>query len=175
MVILQTLPWNTAHVAAQALLDMLDSKEPYLHLVHPKPVVWNVVISIFSRKLGLPVVPVGVWADALERSHELALSNASQMSGDQSREVMRQAMRQNPALRMRGLFGHGKTSGRDKNEGMGQLLVLTPRVRAEKAIAASPTLSDPNFPRMGEDDVDRWMSNWRRVGFMNGGTEKSLL
>ncbi|THH10114.1 hypothetical protein EW145_g1554 [Phellinidium pouzarii] len=113
----EILSWNTAPVAAQALLDMLNSSEPYLHLVHPKPVGWNVIISIFSRKLRVPVVPLDAWADALEHSHELALSNASQKSGTQSREVMRKAMQQNPALRMLVLFTHGRTTSRSKKGG----------------------------------------------------------
>ncbi|KAI5120323.1 hypothetical protein M0805_000383 [Coniferiporia weirii] len=172
------LAWNTTQVAARALLDMLDSEDPYLHLVHPRPVEWNVLMSIFARKLHLPIVHLDEWMDDLERSNDLACHEASQTSVVPSREIMRRALRKNPALRLLVLFRKGRDGTQVHADGRPvRQAILSKGVRSDKAIKASKTLRDHDLPQIGEEDVERWMENWRKVEFLETGHDsvKSLL
>ena len=46
---------------------MRNSSSRYLHLVHPRPIQWESVISAVQKDLNLPLVPYGQWLASLER------------------------------------------------------------------------------------------------------------
>ncbi|KAL5534944.1 hypothetical protein ACEPAF_3034 [Sanghuangporus sanghuang] len=175
------LSWNRSHVAAKALVDMLDTEERYLHLVHPRPIVWTDLMSIFSRRLRLPIVHIDFWMRALHRTVCEAEEVASAFKIDSAaRESMREVFRQNPAARMIKFFIQQHESCKGKPLSPDKQTVWTPLVRCERAVAASRTLQGSQLPRIGEHDVEQWMQNWKRVGFLTSGQSpdypyKSLL
>ncbi|CCM00168.1 uncharacterized protein FIBRA_02196 [Fibroporia radiculosa] len=60
--------WMPVDIAAAALVEMLDSSCPVLHLRHPLPVQWSCIMGHFSSMLCLPLVPYAEWVLKLERS-----------------------------------------------------------------------------------------------------------
>ena len=148
---------------------MLDTEEPYLHLVHPRPVSWTVIISIFSWRLGLPIVSLGDWLVALQRSRpNIEHKEGSSVSNKEKVKIM---LRQNPAINLVGFFAQ---LHRDQQNGLRDPEHQT--VSCEKAIAASWTLRDPSLPQIGESDVVGWIRNWEKIGFLGPRTRaKSLL
>ncbi|KAL5495879.1 hypothetical protein ACEPAI_1343 [Sanghuangporus weigelae] len=159
--------WNRSHVAAKAVVDMLDTEERYLHLVHPRPIVWTDLMSIFSRRLRLPIVHMDFWMKVLHRAVYEAEKVASALKDDSAaRESMREMLRQNPAARMIKFFIQEHESCKGKPLSPDKQTVWTPLVRCERAVAASRTLQSSQLPQIGEHDVDQWIQNWKRVGFL---------
>ncbi|TFY81856.1 hypothetical protein EWM64_g2159 [Hericium alpestre] len=73
----EDVAWLPVDVAASALLQMLHSKEPVLHLVHPHPVGWDTVFGYFSTALdGLSVIPYSDWVSRF-RSAETKVDSDS--------------------------------------------------------------------------------------------------
>ncbi|KAL5534850.1 hypothetical protein ACEPAG_1315 [Sanghuangporus baumii] len=159
--------WNRSHVAAKALVDMLDTEERYLHLVHPRPILWTELMSIFSRHLRLPMVHIDVWMKALCRAVYEAEKIASALNDDSAaRESMREMFRQNPAARMIKFFIQEHESCKGKPLSPDKQTVWTPLVHCERAVAASRTLQSSQLPQIGEHDVEQWIQNWKKVGFL---------
>ncbi|THH10120.1 hypothetical protein EW145_g1561 [Phellinidium pouzarii] len=171
------IAWNTTHVAARALLDILDSDELCLNVDHPKPIAWETFITIFARKLELRIVNMEMWMGAVEREYQLAIARAVQPDGTLSREIMRRTMKLFPALRMHAFFRSARDTSRGKPLGPGSHMSFTPRAHTEKAVKASATLRDAKLSQIGEEDVGRWLAYWRRIGFLDAThlSEKSLL
>ncbi|KAL5518378.1 hypothetical protein ACEPAH_60 [Sanghuangporus vaninii] len=161
------LSWNRSHVAAKALVDMLDTEERYLHLVHPRPIIWTDLMSIFSRRLRLPIVHIDFWMRALHctvyEAEEVVLTIKNDSA---ARESMREVFRQNPAARMIKFFIQEHESCKGKPLSPDKQTVWTPLVRCERAVAASRTLQGSQLPQIDEHDVKQWMQTWQRVGFL---------
>lgn len=149
---------------------MLETKEHYVHLVNPRPIAETALIAIFARKLCLPVVHIEDWMSALQRSYDSLVASAPKVNGKPSRDYMRQAFRKNPAAQMVGFFKIVEESCKGKPLRPDQTTACTPLVRCEKAVSASKTLQDPALPQIGEEDVVRWLENWRAVGFLETNT-----
>ncbi|THH15912.1 hypothetical protein EW146_g4654 [Bondarzewia mesenterica] len=62
----EAVSWIPVDIAASALLDMLGSNEPVLHLVHPHSVDWSVISDTASQLLGVPSIPYTEWAAKLQ-------------------------------------------------------------------------------------------------------------
>lgn len=129
-------------------MDMLDAKEDVFHLVHSKPVHWNEVASAFTKALQISLVSYQEWLDALE--HKLIETGTDAIKVEKSFDEV-------PALRLIDFFRAAKMS--PDREPIG----LT-RLASEKAQAASKVLREAE--KVGEKDVERWLSYWQKSGFL---------
>jgi len=143
------ISWLPSETAAAALIEMRNSEEQYLHLVHPNPVSWTSMIQEFSKALNLPVVSYGDWLSALEDS-------LSKSSDDEA--VLMQRI---PALRLLEFFRHVKIDD-PKKEPLG-----VSRLSTEKAVKVSSRLRDPSLPQVGGRDVRKWVSSWKGSSFLS--------
>ncbi|KAI0050801.1 acetyl-CoA synthetase-like protein [Auriscalpium vulgare] len=66
----EMISWIAVDVAAASLLDMLGSDQPVLHLVHPRPIHWNMLSDGVAEYLNLQVVPYDEWVAALKNARE---------------------------------------------------------------------------------------------------------
>ena len=57
---------------AKAFTELRHSPEPFVHLVHPRPVSWRAVIAPVAAELGVPLVSHSEWLSALQRSVDAA-------------------------------------------------------------------------------------------------------
>ncbi|KAK0463970.1 uncharacterized protein EV420DRAFT_1638889 [Desarmillaria tabescens] len=64
----RTISWVPVNMAAQAVVDYVDRPEFFVHLVNPKPVLWQDIASIISAELDVMLVPYTQWLDELEKS-----------------------------------------------------------------------------------------------------------
>ena len=147
------MSWISAYDAAGAIADVLDTDVDIVHLVHPKPIPWNVIASAFSKKLQLTLIPYDEWLQALE--------NKLDETGSDPKRVEK-AFELVPALRLINFFRSIKeiTMLGSVREPLG-----LPKLASQKAQAYSNTLraSEP----MSVADVERWLSFWRKSGFLS--------
>ena len=116
---------------------MRSSADPILHLVHPRPIPWKSLITPIAQELKATIVPYVEWLTALEI---VAERNA-------------EAARENPALRLLDFFRSSAPAKTRTPLGLYQL-------ETKKAVDASETLA--SMPELGEADVKRWVTAWRR-------------
>ena len=64
------MSWLPAYEAAKALVEVRNSSEPVLHLVHPRPQPWHTVIIPLAMELDVPLVPYSTWVAALQDDAE---------------------------------------------------------------------------------------------------------
>ncbi|KAI0719505.1 acetyl-CoA synthetase-like protein [Cerioporus squamosus] len=133
--------------AARAFAEMRNSPAPILHLVHPRPVAWHILVAAIAEELGVPLAPYASWLAALEKS-------AGEVSGEGDVD----AMRDNPALRLLDFF-RNRAEAREGREPLGMPLLST-----EKARSVSETLA--GMPELSEADARRWVAAWRASGFL---------
>ncbi|KAM5540085.1 hypothetical protein V8D89_006225 [Ganoderma adspersum] len=139
--------WFPAYEGARAFAEMRYSTEPILHLVHPRPVAWNEMISPIARALDVPLVPYQTWLSMLEGSMDEGSTGQVEL------------MKANPALRILAFFkaqGEARASNR---EAMGLAYLST-----KKAVEVSQSLAelaplDDEWPKM-------WLASWRKSGFI---------
>lgn len=55
--IFKLVSWLQVDVAASALLEMCSSAEPVLHVVHPNPVEWRLIVESISKNLAVESIP----------------------------------------------------------------------------------------------------------------------
>ncbi|KAI9065204.1 acetyl-CoA synthetase-like protein [Trametes sanguinea] len=139
--------WVPGYETAKAFAEMRNSSEPFLHLVHPKPVPWRTIITPIAEELGVPLVTYDEWLSALRKSTHGLAGSADEVG----------LMKANPALRLVDFFGGLKTL--PEREPMGTVYLST-----EKAIQVSPTLD--NLPALGALQAKQWLAAWRRSGFL---------
>ncbi|TCD61564.1 putative NRPS-like protein biosynthetic cluster [Steccherinum ochraceum] len=139
----QVVSWIPADKAAQALVEMRNSKYPILHLSHPRPVPWSNIISPISRALNLPVVPYAEWFAKLQKSGE---GLSAQMEAE--------ALKNNPALGLLPFFSSVNTQA-SSGEAMGLRSMET-----TKAQEVAVSLSENTLPRLSEADVLKWLAYW---------------
>ncbi|KAI0759234.1 male sterility protein-domain-containing protein [Trametes elegans] len=72
----------------KALTELRHSPEPFVHLVHPRPVSWRAVIAPVAAELGVPLVSHSEWLSALQKSVDAAGADEVEL------------MKANPALRL---------------------------------------------------------------------------
>ncbi|KAG7447913.1 acetyl-CoA synthetase-like protein [Guyanagaster necrorhizus] len=128
----RTISWVPVHVAAQAIVDYVDRPEYFIHLVHPKPVLWSGIASVISAELNVKLVPYIQWLDELEKS---TLDAAAL-----------------PAIR---ILPYYRRNARVVNFNNREAFGL-PKI----------TVRDMGFPQIGREDAERWLTYWRRVGFL---------
>ncbi len=142
----QDISWFPAYEAAKAFAEMRHSPEPFLHLIHPRPVRWHTVIAPIAELFNVPLVPHEQWVSALEKSVEAG----------SAAEV--EAMRQNPALRLLPFFKAVKPAV-DGREALGLVSLST-----EKATRVSPSLAQ--MPMLDAERARAWVAAWKRSGFL---------
>ncbi|THH03014.1 hypothetical protein EW145_g6601, partial [Phellinidium pouzarii] len=155
-----SVSWLPADVAGRAIVEMLDTDESVLHLVHPRPVAWNAIISEFSKVLELRVVPYSGWLASLEGT-----SSAMECSGEDDGNVkVTEALETIPALRLLWFF-QAAAAGTlriscEQREALG-----VARLGSEKARRVSGELRDAEMMRV-EESVIRWVNYWKGSGFL---------
>lgn len=125
---------------------MRKSSARTLHLVHPRPAAWKVIIVPIAQELDVPLVSYSEWLAALEKF-------AAEGSAD---EV--DAMRANPALRLLDFF---RAQGSARSKSGSEQSVRLSTVKAER--------ESEELTRMLEltsDDARRWVAAWRASGFL---------
>lgn len=150
---IQLISWIPVHTAADVLVEvalataMPSSRLDYGHLVHPRPVAWSTLASVFASELRLPLVTFKEWKERLE-----ALD--SDKHGDKV-----ELLRNIPALKLLDMiqFISSQTGG----EALG-----LPRVSTDKIRSRSPTLAGDGLAQLMPDDVHVWLGYWRRVGLL---------
>ncbi|PBK96038.1 acetyl-CoA synthetase-like protein [Armillaria gallica] len=60
--------WVPVHVAAQAIVDNVDSAGPVMHLAHPEPISWASLARVISHELAVKLVPYSHWLQGLDKS-----------------------------------------------------------------------------------------------------------
>ena len=125
---------------------MRSSPSPILHLVHPRAVAWRTVLEPIAEEFHVPLVPFRDWLAALE-----------ECNGDPFDAGHADAIRNNPALRLLGLFRSWSSASTP-----GPVSGLP--VSTENAAAASETLR--NLPRVDAEMARSWIAAWRRSGFL---------
>ncbi|CDO73876.1 hypothetical protein BN946_scf185016.g33 [Trametes cinnabarina] len=139
------ITWVPAYEAAKAYTEMRYSREPILHLVHPKPVPWHSIVSDIAKQLDVPLVPLPEWITKLEKS----------AGGDSNTDV--ELLQRNPALSLLSFFKHMAPS-RDQEPMVGVYLSTA------KSTAVSDTLA--NLPSLNHERVARWLAAWKGIGFL---------
>ena len=141
------MTWFPAYEAAKAFTEMPRSKEPFLHLVHPRPTPWHDIMAPIAELLGVPLVPYEQWLSALKNSVEHGSAD----------EV--EAMKLKPALRLLPFYAaQGRVMSPDR-EPMGLLYLDTTKARE-----ISPALA--GLPALDAERARRWIAAWKKAGFL---------
>ncbi|THH03024.1 hypothetical protein EW145_g6597 [Phellinidium pouzarii] len=150
-----TVSWITAYDAAAAVVDMLHAdSERIVHLVHPRPVAWSAIITVFAREMDLPIVPYRDWVTALEHAY------SALYAGTPDAEKVEKALRESPALRLLLFFSSAlKREGDDNIEPLG-----IAKLSCERAVSSSQILRDTGC--IMDENVERWIANWKKTGFI---------
>ena len=129
-----------AEIAAAAIVNLRSSTKEYLHLSHPRPTPWNVVMRYTAQKFGVPLVPWAEWLDRLGKSEPSMSEN------------------ENAALRLLGFYKAAKVDADHRDAGG--------VARYDLSIAMSETaVLDPgNLSSIGPDDVQKWLDFWKSIG-----------
>ena len=121
-------------------MDLRSFTKEYLHVSHPRPTPWNMVIEYIGQKFDVPLVPWAEWLDRLEKSEASTFGNG------------------NTALRLLWFYKAAKVE--DDYRDAGGI------VRYDLTIAMSETtvLDPENLRDIGPDDVQKWLDFWEFVG-----------
>ncbi|KAF8972154.1 hypothetical protein BDZ97DRAFT_1636524, partial [Flammula alnicola] len=60
------ISWIPADLAAAAIVEMQETSNKMLHLVHPKPSNWGTIMTHLEKLLNVPLVPYEEWFAHLE-------------------------------------------------------------------------------------------------------------
>ena len=147
----QLVSWLPVDVAAAAMVDLLDSKEDLVHLIHPRPVPWMQIFQPMSDMLKVPLVPYAEWFKRLEESRV--------DSTDSEIELMKKI----PALKILETFRNGALARalRDTGASTGEERRRIPILSVSRALKASSTLANPELQPLGAEDVEKWLSYWK--------------
>ncbi|KAK0196977.1 hypothetical protein F5146DRAFT_1153799, partial [Armillaria mellea] len=64
----RAISWVPVYMAAQAIIDFVDRREYFIHLVHSQPVLWSDIASVISAELNIKLVSYTEWLEELEKS-----------------------------------------------------------------------------------------------------------
>ncbi|THH03938.1 hypothetical protein EW145_g5884 [Phellinidium pouzarii] len=150
-----TISWITAFDAAGTIVDVMHAyAERVLHLAHPRPVPWSIIISAIARTLKIPTVSYCEWLASLEQVHTKLYDGMPEAT------KLDKALRENPAMRLLGFFSSVRErEGKENFETLGM-----PKLKCEKAVAFSKTLR--NAGCLGDENVEMWVTGWRKTGFI---------
>ncbi|KAF4610123.1 hypothetical protein D9613_010402 [Agrocybe pediades] len=141
-----TISWIPVHLAASVIADMMRTDDRVPHIVHPKPVQWSTIMKSLSETLSVPLVE---WFARLESS-----------ANDED-ESAATSVNSRAALRMTHFYRLGLNASKS-TESMG----LLAKVRPEKGLRASPSLRSDSVLPLSAQDVNDWVANWKKIGFL---------
>ena len=147
----QTAAFIPSYPAARAFVEMRGSSYPVLHLSHSRPVRWTTLMLPIAEELGVPLVPLARWVDALGQIVD------SEKNSDSSRSDARR----NPALTLLSLFRSWASA---TGSGAGPVSALN--ISTEKAQDASETLR--RLPGLSAEAAKAWVAAWRKSNFLEG-------
>ena len=154
----QDVDWIQVELAAKALCEFRHhacAGSRLVHLVHPRPVSWSSIAAVLSEDLSVPLVPYADWLAKLEAR---AGAHAGQSkAGDAHLRV--EDLKEIPALRLLSFYQALKLG----NDEEGNALDF-PRLDTSCAVAASPTLADPQVHQVTSEIVKEWLKSWRAGG-----------
>ncbi|OSD00551.1 acetyl-CoA synthetase-like protein [Trametes coccinea BRFM310] len=142
------ITWVPGYEGAKAFAEMRHSPEPFLHLVHPKPVPWHTIIAPIAEELGASLVAYDEWLIALRKS----------IPGSGSADEVEQ-MKANPALRLTDFFRVCGLKMSLVREPMGTVYLST--VKSTQVSGALANLAALDTAR-----VKQWLAAWKRSGFL---------
>ncbi|KAI0755814.1 hypothetical protein C8Q74DRAFT_1305524 [Fomes fomentarius] len=145
-----SISWIPSYEGAKAFAELRHSSEPIVHLVHPRPSPWRIIIAPITELLNVPLVPAYRWLSALKGSALHAGSGPA---------IEMESMKQSPAL---GLISFYQARGGDKadeKEPMGHVHLSTGHsTRASTSLASMPELEG--------DRARLWVVAWQKSGFL---------
>ncbi|KAG1902324.1 uncharacterized protein F5891DRAFT_1127654 [Suillus fuscotomentosus] len=137
-----TVNWLPVIVAAESMVEMLNSPPGVYHLIHPSPVSWTILMQEAARILNVPLIPYAQWFASLEKQ-------ASSQTAKQ--------LQNNPALRLLDFFRYTTTNKKNFVES---------ELSCAKALQESATLRSMVSSPLGTRDVAEWMGYWHSIGFI---------
>jgi len=137
--------WVSIDMAANAVVDLMDSETAVVNVVHPNPTNWGSIMKELSEYLHLPLVPYAEWFGCIEGA-----------SREKSASLDIQG-----ALKLVDMFRHGIKP----HQGFESMGLLSDAV-FDKALAASPTLQAAKNTCLGKSDIQQWVDRWREVGML---------
>ncbi|KAI0944350.1 Type I Iterative Polyketide synthase (PKS) [Taiwanofungus camphoratus] len=143
--------WIPVNTAAAAMVDMMDSSRLVLHLRHPRPAPWTVVMGYFASFLHMPLVPYSEWVSRLEQS----LTSKDKTSA----RYLERGTRLLQWFRMAIESDNVHHAAMEDNG-------LTHSLAIEEGCRASETLRDVHLAQIGPRDVEKWLTYWRSVDFL---------
>ncbi|KAI0364205.1 acetyl-CoA synthetase-like protein [Pilatotrama ljubarskyi] len=138
--------WIPGYEGAKAFAEIRHSPEPFLHLVHPRPVPWHNLIAPIAEELGVPLVSYAEWLSALQKD------------GSEGDAAELELMKANPALRLLSFFKSLKEPSPER-EPLGIVYLST-----EKSTKVSDTLA--NLPELDAERAKGWLAAWKQAGFI---------
>ena len=139
--------WIPAQLAARAMIELIESDESIVHLVHTQSIPFTDILRVAQRMLGVPVVSQVEW---LRRLESYAAINTS-----------REARRHAPAVRMLPFFR--QLMALEKQDDEYEAMAM-PRVSTERLQNGAPCMVSP--PPVSEEEIRRWIQHWQSAGFL---------
>ncbi|GBE89888.1 putative polyketide synthase [Sparassis crispa] len=155
------ISWLPVDIAAAAIIDMSNTMSETLHLIHPRPVTWDIIMKPIASMLQVPLVPYPEWLARLQSSViDTATVSRNSKANDQAGDPTIYALKLMDVYRgLQSLDQHQRTS----TESMG----ILPKVASDKGIRASETLMDSLLsPPLEASDAEKWVGYWRNVKFL---------
>ncbi|KAH9856141.1 acetyl-CoA synthetase-like protein [Lenzites betulinus] len=135
-----TISWVPVCVAASALLEMLYSGEPILHLSAPHPVSWNTVFTAVAEHIGVSLVPSSEWLSKLREAAKAGgAGSGPTVDGHDSAQSLLPFFETAMSVKE----GQFDTTG---------------AVKVSKTLAGSQLL--------GKEDAVKWVQFWQGSGFL---------
>lgn len=131
------IAWIRLHEAAASLLEMRDASG-VLHLVHPRPVPWREIFSVFSREMEVPLVSFREWISRLTKPN---IGDAEDL----------------PVLRLLEFWTSLGDAGFDTMSAMED-------ITSSQAQEVSPALK--SMSPLTVADAGEWMNYWRLSGVL---------
>ncbi|KAI0651021.1 acetyl-CoA synthetase-like protein [Trametes meyenii] len=134
-----TVSWVPIDVAATALLEMLHSGVPVLHLTSPKPISWNTVFAPLAEQLDATLVSSAEWLAKLRQSAQDAQKGPNADGHDSAHNLVP--------------FFEAALSAKEV------------KFDTQKAVEASGALA--NICPLDGEDAKKWVRFWKSVGFLD--------
>ncbi len=148
-------------VAAQVLMEMLDSDALVLHLVHSHPVQWSSLFEPAARMLGLHLVSYTAWLAKLEGSvSDLSSKDAAENAEENPALTLIDFFRNSAPASEGNTMSYGSPGGEkeNNNNNVSEAMGLR-RLSLEKALGVSTTLK--TCLPLSVEDMSKWLKCWK--------------
>lgn len=136
-------------MAASAIIELRHTSSNFVHLVHPRPVPWDIVIGHITEALQVPLIPYDEWFTRLE-----AVPRTDE------------DLHRNPALHLIDFYRESLSTkdsqGVDEKEAMGLAVFDTTATMTD-----APSLGPSHLAQLGKADIEQWISYWRSTGALD--------